>query len=47
VLPAAWGTDVVLASDDDVAELDIDDGEISLAIGSETAVWLRQPATAP
>ena len=39
-LPAAWGTDVLVASNDDVAVLTMDDRE-AVALGGETAVWLR------
>ena len=41
ILPSDWGT-VLLASDDDVAELDTHEGAPALAIGGETAVWLRR-----
>ena len=41
LLPKAWGTDVLLASSDDVALLSIDDGAEALAVGPETTVWLR------
>ncbi len=50
-LPAEWGTDVLIASGPDVASLSTDDASSSdhpdtaptatLAIGPETAVWLR------
>ncbi len=39
-LPAAWGVDVRLASSDDVVMLATDDDVESLAVGSETALWL-------
>ena len=39
-LPAEWGVDVQLASSDDVAVLATDDDVESLAVGSETALWL-------
>jgi len=39
-LPVAWGTDVLLASSDDVAALATDDGAEELVLGSETALWL-------
>jgi alpha-glucosidase len=39
-LPAEWGSDVLLASSDDVAVLEVD-GEESLVLGGETALWLR------
>ena len=42
-LPADWGSDVLLASSEDVAVLTIDEVE-TLALGGETALWLR---TAP
>jgi alpha-glucosidase len=45
VLPAAWGTTVVVATSDDVADVAAGDGEADattvVAIGGETAVWLR------
>ncbi|MBI1352309.1 MAG: DUF3459 domain-containing protein [Actinomycetales bacterium] len=47
VLPAEWGTEVLLASSDDVAVLDVHEGPAALAVGSETAVWLRRPMTEP
>ena len=47
VLPAGWGTEVLLASSDDVAVLDTHEGAPGLAIGAETAVWLRPPVVAP
>lgn len=39
-LPAAWGTDVLLASDDDVAVLD-DGSGAHVVVAPDTAVWLR------
>ena len=39
-LPAAWGTALLLASSDDVADL-TDGDEESTVIGGETAAWLR------
>jgi alpha-glucosidase len=47
LLPPAWGTDALVASTDDVAVLDTAEGEPCLAIGGETAVWLRRPVGAP
>ena len=45
VLPAAWGSSVVIATSDDVAEVAAGDDEADAAttvvIGGETAVWLR------
>ncbi len=45
VLPAAWGSSVVIATSDDVAEVAAGDDEAdaatTVAIGGETAVWLR------
>lgn len=41
-LPAAWGTDVLLGSNPDVAVLHGAEGDV-LALGGETAVWLRKP----
>ncbi|MDP1877544.1 MAG: glycoside hydrolase family 13 protein [Actinomycetota bacterium] len=40
-LPADWGTTILVASGDDVAELSIDDGGAALALGPETAAWVR------
>jgi alpha-glucosidase len=40
-LPAEWGTEVLAASNEDVAGLTVDDSGSVLAIGGETAVWLR------
>ena len=40
-LPAAWGTDLLIASSDDVAVLAVDEGVEGLVIGPETALWLR------
>jgi alpha-glucosidase len=40
-LPAEWGTDVLAASTGDVAGLAVDDSGPVLAVGGETAVWLR------
>ena len=40
-LPADWGTDVLVASSDDVAVVTTDDESSSLAVGPETALWLR------
>jgi alpha-glucosidase len=40
-LPAEWGTDVLAASGDDVAVLAVGDSADVLALGGETAVWLR------
>lgn len=40
-LPAEWGTDVLAASSDDVAGLSDGDASAVLAVGGETAVWLR------
>ena len=39
-LPSSWGTDVVLASDPDIATLS-DEESSHLVIGPETAVWIR------
>ena len=39
-LPTSWGTDVVLASNPDIATLSVD-GSSHLVMGSETAVWIR------
>ena len=39
-LPADWGTDVLIASGDQVAVMATDAGE-QVVIGSDTAVWLR------
>jgi alpha-glucosidase len=39
--PAAWGSDVLLASGPSVATMTVDDDEPVLAIGPDTAVWLR------
>ena len=39
-LPSSWGTDVVLASDPDIATLS-DDESSHLVMGPETAVWIR------
>ncbi len=47
VLPAEWGTEVLLASGDDVAVLDTHEGAPALAVGAETAVWLRAPVPSP
>ena len=38
-LPAAFGTDVLVASGDDLAVLS-DDGVEHVVVGGETAVWL-------
>jgi alpha-glucosidase len=38
-LPHAWGTEVLVASSEDVAVLKTGD-DVALAIGPETAVWL-------
>ena len=39
-LPSSWGTEVVLASEADIATLS--DGESShLVMGAETAAWIR------
>ena len=43
-LPAAWGTEVLLASNDDVAVLATDDGAEGLAMGGETALWVTPSA---
>ena len=40
-LQAAWGTDVLIASGDAVAVMDVDGGLPSLVIGPDTAVWFR------
>ena len=39
-LPVAWGTEFLVASGPDVAAVNTDDGE-SIAVGAETAVWLK------
>lgn len=39
-LPAAWGSDVLLSSNDDVAVVSVDDAN-HVAMGPETALWLR------
>jgi alpha-glucosidase len=39
-LPAEWGTEFLVASGPDVAAVSTDEGE-SIAIGAETAVWLK------
>jgi alpha-glucosidase len=39
-LPPEFGSTVVLGSGDDVAVLETDDGEVTVALGAETAVWL-------
>ena len=39
-LPSKWGTDVVLASDPDIATVS-DDESSHLVMGPETAVWIR------
>jgi alpha-glucosidase len=50
-LPAAWGTEVLLASSDDVAVLATDDGAEALVVGAEalvvgaeTALWVTPSA---
>jgi alpha-glucosidase len=43
-LPAAWGTEVLVASGPEVAVLAEDD-QCWIALGPATAVWLRGPAT--
>jgi alpha-glucosidase len=40
-LPSDWGIDVLIASNDDVAEVGTGDGPPHIAVGPETAVWLR------
>jgi alpha-glucosidase len=40
-LPAEWGTDFLVSSSDDVAMVTIDDGGSFIAVGAETAVWLK------
>ena len=40
-LPSSWGTDIVLASEGDIATLS-DDASSHLVMGPETAVWLRR-----
>ncbi|MEY4137125.1 MAG: hypothetical protein RL205_1253 [Actinomycetota bacterium] len=39
-LPAAWGSEVLISSSDDVAQLTTG-GEDVLVVGAETALWLR------
>ena len=39
-LPSSWGTDVVLASEPDIATVS-DDESSHLVMGPETAVWIR------
>jgi hypothetical protein len=40
-LPAEWGTSFLVSSSDDVAMVTIDDGGSFIAVGAETAVWLK------
>jgi alpha-glucosidase len=40
-LPAEWGTEFLVSSSDDVAMVTIDDGGSFIAVGAETAVWLK------
>ena len=40
-LPAHWGTEVLVSSGDDVAVMSIDEGGSFIALGAETAAWLR------
>lgn len=39
-LPSSWGTEVVLASEADIATLS-DDESSHVVMGPETAVWIR------
>lgn len=39
-VPAAWGTEVVAASNDDVAVVSVE-GDTHVALGPETAIWIR------
>ena len=41
MLPTPWGQDVLVASGSNVATMSVDDDEPVLAIGPDTAVWLR------
>ena len=40
-LPGSWGSEVLVASGDNIAVLD-DDGAEQLVIGGETALWLAE-----
>jgi alpha-glucosidase len=39
-LPTSWGSDVLVASSDDVARVETDEDGAFLAVGPETALWL-------
>jgi hypothetical protein len=39
-LPSSWGTDILIASSDDVAVVSVEESD-HIVIGPETAVWLR------
>ena len=39
-LPSDWGTEVLIASSDDVAVLATDEGAETVVVGAETALWL-------
>ena len=40
-LPADWGSELLVASSDDVAVVSTDESGAFLAVGAETAVWLK------
>ncbi len=40
-LPAGWGTEFLVASSEDVANVTIDTGGTFIAVGPESTVWLR------